>query len=106
MWSSVDGSQQVEQDPGRRSFKSPTMDTLCVLCAICVCLFASSFFMFLPARIHQTSIEVTSDLVCCELSVNLVSLYKPTLFIPQLFFSFAGEHLQKVPCLDGVLTHL
>ena len=54
------------------------------------------------------SIEVTSNLVCCELSVNLVSSLQTNLAHPQLFFFFflAESICRRSLPGDGVLTYI
>lgn len=96
MWSWVDGLD-VEQDQARGdSVQVTPWIHLCLLCDLWYASLLHSFFHTL-AWIHQMSIEVTSNLVCCELSVNLVSSLQTNLAHPQLFFFLFGwEHLQKV----------
>lgn len=97
MWTSVD-HLDVKQDRARGdSVQVTPWIHLCALCNLWYSSLLHSFFHTL-AWIHQTSIEVTSNLICCELSVNLVSSLQTNLVHPQLFFFllFGWEHLQKV----------
>ena len=79
---------------------------MCALCNLWSASLLHSFFRTL-AWTHQTSIEVTSDLVCCELSVNLVSSLQINLVHPQLFFFFlVGSICRRSLPGDGVLTYV
>lgn len=72
MRSSVDGLNAGAHQAGGVSVQAPPWTPMRALCNfVSASSLALSFYTL--ARIHQTSIEVTSDLVCCELSVNLVS---------------------------------
>ena len=105
MWSLVD-DHDVEQDQARGACASHTMDAYVFFVQFVVCLFASFFFHTL-AWTHQTSIEVTSDLVCCKLSVNLVPSLQTNLVHPQPFFFFlVGSICRRSLPEDGVLTYL